>query len=148
VEVILPALMLSGLLLGDSIRFQVVVPDSVSLGEPVPITLRLTNRTHRTVTLYLQGRPIAFDVTVHAKDGSIVWRRLHGKVVSAILAVRHLEPGGTLEFEELWPQVTNRGDPVSPGEYTVTGALSTDQPRPLESAPSTFRITPRSRPPA
>lgn len=140
--------MLSGLLLGDSISFQVVVPDSVSIGEPVPIVLRLTNRTDRPLTLYLQGRPIAFDLTIRASDGSIVWRRLEGEVVSAILAVQMLEPGATLEFEEQWRQVSNRGASVLPGEYTVTGALPTDKPRPLVSAPTSFRITPSSRRPS
>jgi Intracellular proteinase inhibitor len=142
------ALMLSGLLLGDSISFQVVVPDSVPVGEPVLIVLRLTNRTDRPLTLYLQGRPIAFDITVRAGDGSIVWRRLEGEVVSAILAVQTLEPGATLEFTEHWRQVSNRGVPIRPGEYTVTGALPTDKPQPLVSEPTSFRITPRSRRPA
>lgn len=134
--------MLSSLLLGDSIRFQVVVPESVRVGEPVPIVLRLTNTADRPLTLYLQGRPIAFDVTVRRSDRSIVWRRLEGQVVSAILAVRQLEPGGTLEFEERWRQVSNDGKPVSPGEYSVTGSLPTDRPTPLESSPASLRIVP------
>lgn len=134
--------MLSGLLLGDSVKFQVVVSDSVRLGEPVPIMLRLTNTADRPITLYLQGRPLAFDVTVRRKDGSIVWRRLEGQVVSAILAVRQLKPGGALEFEEVWGQISNDGKPVSPGEYSVTGALPTDAPTPLETSPASLRIVP------
>jgi hypothetical protein len=140
--VTLAALMLSGLLLGDSISFQVVVPDSVRVGEPVPIVLRLTNTADRPHTLYLLGRPLAFDVTVRRKDRTIVWRRLEGQVVSAILAVRQLEPGGALEFEEVWRQVSNDGQPVSPGEYSVTGALPTDRPTPLETSPASVRIVP------
>jgi hypothetical protein len=136
----LAALMLSGLLLGDSISFQVVVPDSVRVGEPVPITLRLTNTGDRAVTLYLQGRPIAFDIAVRRSGGDTVWRRLEGQVVSAILAVQTLEPGATLEFQDLWRQVSNVGEPVPPGEYTVTGALPTDAPTPLRTPPSSLRI--------
>ncbi len=135
-------LLLSGVLLGDSMKFQVVVPDSARVGEPVRIVLRLSNTGNRPITLYLQGRPVAFDVTIRRRDGSVVWRRLEGQVVSAILAVQELEPGAVLEFEEHWRQLSNDGKPVSPGEYSVTGALPTDAPSPLETAPASFRIVP------
>ena len=76
----------------------------------MPVTLRLTNTGREQLTVYLQGRPIAFDLTVRHLDGTIVWRRLEGQVVSAILAVRQLEPGASLEFEEVWRQVSNTGE--------------------------------------
>ena len=62
-------LLLSGVLLGDSMKFQVVVPDSARVGEPVRIVLRLSNTGNRPITLYLQGRPVAFDVTIRRRDG-------------------------------------------------------------------------------
>ena len=92
----------------------------------MPVTLRLTNTGRDPLTVYLQGRPIAFDLTVRNLDGTIVWRRLEGAVVPAILAVRQLEPGASLEFEEVWRQVSNAGETVPPGDYRVTGALPTD----------------------
>ena len=109
---------------------------------PVPVTLRLTNTGREPLTVYLQGRPIAFDLTVRRLDGTIVWRRLEGEVVSAILAVRRLEPGASLEFEEVWRQVSNTGDAVPPGDYRITGSLSTDAPEPLQTSPALLRIVP------
>ncbi|MGH7534566.1 MAG: BsuPI-related putative proteinase inhibitor, partial [Gemmatimonadales bacterium] len=85
------------LMAGDSMSFQIVVPDSVRVGEPVAITLRLTNTGDRPLTLNLLGRPIAFDVTVRRSDGTVVWQRLKGAVVSQILAVRTLQSGTSLE---------------------------------------------------
>jgi hypothetical protein len=136
------ALALSLVSVADSMRFEIVVPDSVRVGEPVPVTLRLTNTGSKQLTVYLLGRPIAFDLTVRRLDGTVVWRRLEGEVVPAILAVRQLEPGATLEFEEVWPQVSNAGEAVPPGDYRVTGALPTDAPKPLQTSPALLRIVP------
>ena len=136
------ALVLSLATVADSMRFEIVLPDSVRAGEPVPVTLRLTNTGHEPLTVYLQGRPIAFDLTVRRLDGAVVWQRLEGEVVSAILAVRQLEPGASLEFEEVWRQVSNTGEAVPPGDYHVTGALLTDEPKPLETSPALLRIVP------
>jgi uncharacterized protein (DUF58 family) len=126
----------------DGMRFEIVLPASVHVGEPVPITLRLTNTERERVTVYLQGRPIAFDLTVRRLDGTLVWRRLEGEVVSAILAVRHVEPGASLEFAEVWRQVSNTGEDVPPGDYRVTGTLPTDAPKPLQSSAAVLRILP------
>jgi hypothetical protein len=136
------ALILSLTTAADSMRFEIVLPDSVRVGEPVPVTLRLTNTGREPLTVYLQGRPIAFDLTVRRLDGTIVWRRLEGEVVSAILAVRQLEPGASLEFEEVWRQVSNAGEAVPPGDYRVTGAVPTDAPEPLETSAALLRIVP------
>ncbi|MGH7584844.1 MAG: BsuPI-related putative proteinase inhibitor [Gemmatimonadales bacterium] len=133
--------MLSGALLGDTLTFQVTAPDSVRAGEPVPIALRLANTSGRPLQLYLQGRPLAFDITIRGPDGTIVWRRLEGATVSAILAVRVLEPGASLTFEDTWDQASKHGAPIPPGEYTVTGSLPTDRD-PLETPPTRLRIVP------
>jgi hypothetical protein len=136
------ALALSLATVSDSMRFEIVLPDSVRAGEPVTVTLRLTNTGREQLTVYLQGRPIAFDLTIRRLDGAIVWRRLEGQMVSAILAVRQLEPGASLEFEEVWHQVSNSGESVPPGDYRVTGALPTDEPEPLQTSPALLRILP------
>lgn len=133
--------LLSGVLLGDSLRFQVVAPDSVRSGQPVPIILRLVNSGDKPATVYLQGRPIAFDIAIRGTDGAVVWRRLEGQVVSAILAVRELAPGEALTFADTWRQADNAGGPVPPGEYTVTGSLATDR-EPLLTPPARIRIVP------
>ena len=61
--------------LPDSMRFEIVVPKAVRQGEPVPVTLRLTITADRALTLYLQGRPTAFDIIVKNEAGAVVWGR-------------------------------------------------------------------------
>ena len=65
-------LMLYSLLLKDSVAFRVELPPAAHVGDPVPVVLRLTNRTERSLTLALQGRPLAFDATVSGSDHAIV----------------------------------------------------------------------------
>jgi hypothetical protein len=67
---------------------------------------------------------------------------LGGKMVSAILAVRELEPGATLKFQEVWRQVSNTGEAVPPGDYRVTGTLPTDALEPLQTLPALLKIVP------
>ena len=104
--------------------------------------LRLTNTGQDPLTVYLLGRPTAFDVTIRRLDGRTVWRRLEGEVVSAILGVRELAPGAVLEFDEVWAQTSNTGEPVPPGDYRVVGVLPTDGPEPLQTSPALLRIVP------
>jgi hypothetical protein len=102
----------------------------------------LTNLGRRPVTAYLQGRPVAFDVIVSLHDGSVVWRRLKGAVVTAVLQVRTLAPGEVLEFRDTWRQRTNSGAPVGPGEYLVVGVLPADPPAELRTHAARLRILP------
>ena len=134
------AFVLYSLLLQDSVAFRVHAPASVRAGEPVPIELILTNRTERGITLYLQGRPVAFDITVTAEDGRVVWRRLKGQVVSAILAVRELGPAESLTFEAVWDGHRPDGSPAPAGSYRITGSLPTDKPEALTTLPAPLRI--------
>lgn len=124
-------------------RFDVAAPSEVRQGEPVPVTLRLANTADRPLMLYLQGRPTAFDIIVKNAAGAVVWRRLEGQTITAILGVRTLAPGETLAFEDVWPQRGGPGHAVPPGLYTITGALLTDQPEPLLTPPATIRVLPR-----
>jgi hypothetical protein len=135
------ALSLLSLLLG-SMTLDIVVPACVRVGEGVPITLRLTNADQRAADVYLQGRPAAFDIVITRRDGTPVWRRLEGAVVPAVLQVRSLAPGAVLEFHDTWPQRTNRGAAVGPGDYLVTGVLPTDPPAELRTRPARLRILP------
>jgi hypothetical protein len=133
------ALMVAAVLRQDSLSFRVEAPATAHAGEAVPIVLRLTNRTGRPVTLTLQGRPLAYDVTVTAETGALVWRRLEGQVVSAILAVRTLAPGASLTFEAVWDG-QDHGRPAHPGRYLVGGRLPTDTPSGLVAQPAELRV--------
>jgi Intracellular proteinase inhibitor len=132
--------MLYSLLLQDSVAFRVELPSAAHAGEPVPIVLRLTNRTEQALTLALQGRPLAFDVTVTGPDGAIVWRRLEGAVVQSILAVRTLAPAESLTFEAVWDGRRRDGTPSPPGRYLVAGKLLTDTPEGLVTRPASLEV--------
>ncbi len=125
----------------DSLTITLDVPREVRSGEAVPIALHVTNATSQPLTLYLRGRPIAFDLIVTASDGRVIWRRLEGAIGSMVLQVRTLAPGEALELRDRWLQKTNAGAAVPPGEYVVTGQILTDKPQPLVTAPAKLRIS-------
>ena len=136
----LETLVLYSLLLQDSVAFRVELPPAAHAGQPVPVVLRLTNRTERPLTLTLQGRPLAFDVTVTGPDGAIIWRRLEGAVVQSILAVRTLAPAESLTFEAVWDGRGRDGSPAPPGRYLVAGTLLTDTPEGLGTRPAPLEL--------
>jgi hypothetical protein len=123
-------------------RLQISVPARVRAGEPVPVTLTVTNQSDVPLTLHLMGRPEAFDVVVRRAGGEVVWRRLEGATIAMILRVETLAPGDSLRFEDVWLHRTNAGIPVEPGDYTVTGELPTARPGPLRTSPAPLHIDP------
>lgn len=105
----------------------------------MPIVLRAENVSGEILELYLQGRTIAFDVVVTDADEHVVWRRLEGEIVPAILRIETLEPGAVLELEARWDQRSNAGEPVAPGRYTVRGEVLAEGD-PLVTPTAGFRI--------
>ncbi|HZM26076.1 MAG TPA: BsuPI-related putative proteinase inhibitor [Gemmatimonadales bacterium] len=136
------SLLLAAALVTDSMTLDVSVPHNVRAGEPVALAIHLTNSGTAPMTLYLRGRPAAFDLIVTDTRGKIVWRRLENAVTSMALQVRELAAGESLTFEDVWSQRTNAGAVVQPGEYRVKGQLLTDTDTPLETPLRSFRITP------
>ncbi|MBI4408602.1 MAG: hypothetical protein HY561_02760 [Gemmatimonadetes bacterium] len=126
---------------GDSLQVVLSAPTRVQVGEPVRITLRVRNVGPKRLDLGLLGREIAFDFLVARKDGVVVWRRLEGEMIPAILQLRTLAPGEALELADVWDQRTNQGERVGPGEYTIRGELPTDEPEPLRAGPVRLTIT-------
>jgi hypothetical protein len=128
----------------ESLRLETDVPPEVRVGVPVPITLRAVNTGARPLELYLMGRSPTFDMTIARSDGVVVWRRLEEQTVQAILQLRILAPGETLELRHDWDQRTTRGQPVDAGTYVVRGALLTDA-QPLRTPAAPLRIVARAR---
>ncbi len=127
---------------GSGIQLRLLAPARVVVGEPVPVTLRIENAGGRPATLYLQGRPPAFDITVHDASGRQVWRRLEGAIVAMVLGIRELAPGESLELEDIWRQTDAAGHPVPPGRYRLTGLLPGEPGSGLRSAPARLDILP------
>jgi intracellular proteinase inhibitor BsuPI len=127
----------------ESLRLETDVPAQVRVGEGVPITLRATNAGPKPLELYLMGRSPTFDVVITGPKGAVIWRRLEGQTVQAILQLRTLAPGETLELRDHWDQRSRRGQPVGPGTYVVQGTLITDA-QPLRTPAVTLRIVART----
>jgi hypothetical protein len=123
----------------DSLRLSVDVRPVAGVGELIPISLHIENTTDRTLDLYLRGRTIAFDLIVTDAAGGVVWRRLEGEIIPAILRIEPLPASESLNFEAVWDQRTNAGEPVEPGVYTVHGELLTEAD-PLVTPPEAIQI--------
>ena len=119
---------------------EIELPSSVSIGTPVPVTLRVRNTGTGPAELALTGRPIAFDIVVERTDGTEVWSRLHGETVSMMLQVTILQPGESLEFKHSWDQHDNDRQAVPAGTYTVRGSLAAPD-RELRSEPRRLVIS-------
>ena len=115
-------------------------PAAVAHGEAVDVVLRVRNDTPRTVELGLRGRDPTFDVVVADASGRIVWRRLEGAALLAILQLRALAPGEEMVLRARWDGRTRGGEPASPGEYAVHALLHTDEAVPLSTRPVPLRV--------
>jgi len=111
------------------------VPGTLPVGEPVVFTLRLLYTGTDERDAYLRGRDITFDIMVTRDDGAMVWRRLRGAVVPAILHVQTFAPGQSVELRDVWRGCN------APGEYAAVGSILTDG-EPLRSRIARFRVTP------
>jgi hypothetical protein len=123
----------------DSLAIALEAPAALAGGRSAIITIRLTNPTDRTLDLSLRGREIAFDLIVSREDGTVVWRRLEGEVVPAILRLEQLAPGGELALEAIWDGRDQRGRTLLPGNYALRGEVLTDA-APLATPQRRFRI--------
>jgi hypothetical protein len=115
-------------------------PETVSAGATIPITMRIANTSSEPLELYLHGREATYDFIVTSSDGDIVWRRLEGQTVQAILRVDVLAPGQALELRESWNQRDNAGKRVAPGSYYIRGTLLGEGSSALESPVVPLRI--------
>jgi hypothetical protein len=124
----------------EQIRLDIEAPQRLPRGEPVPITLIIGNTSDRHVDLYVTGRPVAFDIVITSADGTVVWRRLEGQTIAAILQVLELRPHSTFELRDDWMQRTNKGVAVEPGRYKIVGELIMERQGSLVSRPANLEI--------
>jgi hypothetical protein len=124
-------------------RLRLEAPDTVHAGAPVGIALLVEHPGPDALELYLQGRSATFDVEVRDAAGQVVWRRLEGKVLQAIIQLRVLWPGERFVLHASWNQRDRDGVAVPPGEYRLRGLLLTDAPEPLATDDVTVRLLPR-----
>jgi hypothetical protein len=117
------------------------VPAGGRVGEPVPLKVKVQNTSNGPTEVTFGGRP-AYDFAVTKPDGLEVWRWSHGQGIQAILELKTLKPGETVEFVAEWEQRDNEGQPVPAGTYWVRGVVHLEPPERLETAPKSLRISP------
>ena len=126
----------------DSLRLALELPARVRAGEEITIVLQATNVTDRTLELYLQGREPTADVVVRTSSDRVVWHRLAGGAVAAILRLEPLAPDATLTVRVTWTQVGDDGAPIAPGVYEVSAQLLAERPDALQFPPAWIEIVP------
>lgn len=113
-------------------------------GRPVSLSLVVEHPGPDALELFLQGRSATFDVEVRDAAGALVWRRLEGAVLQAILQLRVLWPGERFVLHASWDQRDQAGALVPPGEYRLRGFLLTDAPEPLATDEVTVNLGERA----
>lgn len=97
-------------------------PDSVQAGTQVEFRLVVTNESSKPVDLHLHGREPTMDVEVTHKNGNVVWRRLEGEIIPAVLHLYTLARGAHLYVDAMW-DLRVEGEAVTPGEYILSASL-------------------------
>ena len=123
----------------DPLRLELLMPAHVRAGERLPIRLRVQNVSGRAIDLYLRGRAPTFDVLVARPSGEVVWRRLEGEIIPAIVHLHPLAPGERLEIETAWDQRAQNGRAAGAGDYVATGLLLVEG-EPLRTPSASFTV--------
>jgi len=107
-------------------------------GEPVPLTLTVTNASRSLVTLqFSSGQQYDFEVQ---HEGKIIWRWSADRMFTQALTSFTLGPKENKTFAVTWKQQDNEGKPVSGGGYEAVGTLTTMQQPRLRSQRLKLRI--------
>lgn len=125
----------------DSLSLELVATSPVRFGEKVRFTLRAQNLSGRRLDLYLRGRISLFDVVVR-RDKEVVWQRLEGEIIPAIVHVKTVAPKERWELSAEWDQRTKDGTAVGAGEYSAQGLLLVEG-EPLATPVAPLRIVER-----
>jgi hypothetical protein len=95
-------------------------------GSAVAFTFTLHNPGPAPAELYLRGREPVLDVTIRDPEGELIWQRLAGAMIPAIIRLEQLAAGADLVVSCRWDGFRQDGVRAVPGEYEATGALLTD----------------------
>jgi hypothetical protein len=95
-----------------------------SLGEPVNLTLTITNISNQTINFTHTG--LDFDFQVYNDTNNQVYQWSNFKAIAQFIAIVPLHAGESMSANFTWLQTCNfnaqvEGDPVSPGTYNIIG---------------------------
>jgi hypothetical protein len=113
--------------------------DDILVGEPITLTLRVTNTSSAPQRLDFSGDIAAFTVR-SSLSNQVVWESSHasGGSTSHLLFV----PGETKTFSVVWDQTDGGGAAVAPGVYLIAARLlARGAPLGLSADPGEAMIT-------
>ena len=94
------------------------LPIGVPYGEPLPMTLSITNGSDSQIErTYNSGQ--RYDFVLLDGTGTEVWRWSHDMAFIEIILQETLDPGEKVTYREVWNQQTNGGEQVEPGIYEL-----------------------------
>jgi hypothetical protein len=107
-----------------------------AMGEPIVMTLEVTNKADRTVTLTF---PTAQRYDFIIKKGKqTIWQWSAGRMFAQVVGRYELAPGDTISYEYTWDQTGADGTKPGLGAYTIEGLLMLSPP--FRVGPKTFGI--------
>jgi hypothetical protein len=106
-----------------------------SVGEPINVTLTITNTSNQTLNFYYSAW--SFDFLVYNATNKNIYQWSSFQVFPQFIADLQFSPGESLTRVLVWPQTCNKtmsseGIPVSPGTYYIVGLASSPK---LQTAP-------------
>ena len=95
-----------------------------SLGEPVNLTLTITNISNQTINFMHSG--LDFDFRVYNGTNNVVYQWSNFRGIAQFIMIVPLHAGESRSANFTWLQTCNfnasvEGDPVSPGTYNIIG---------------------------
>jgi hypothetical protein len=119
-----------------AIKVEISLAKSAYLpGDPVAVTMRVTNVSAAPVVLTTRGQQ--YDVIVRQR-GALVWQWSHDKGFAQVIQEFRLAPSEMRTFQVTWDQRDLQGRSVEAGGYEISGVYMGAQP----SGPRTVDIGP------
>ena len=109
---------------GDLELTMTLAQTAYSSGEPVNLTLTITNISSQTINFTDTG--LNFDFQVYNDTNNVVFQWSNFQAIPQFVAIEPLPAGGSVSANFTWLQTCNfnvnvQGDPVSPGTYFIVG---------------------------
>ena len=109
---------------------------SYAVGEPIVMTIEVTNKAERTITLTFPSAQ-RYDFIVK-KGKETIWQWSAGRMFAQVVGRYEIAPGETLAYEYTWDQAAQDGTKPGLGAYTIEGLLMLSPP--FRVGPKTFGI--------
>lgn len=91
-------------------------------GEPINITLTITNISNQTINFTYTGQN--FDFLVYNDTNNLIYQWSKGRAFPMYVTILPLKPQQNVTATYVWPQTSNNQtneNPVSPGTYNIVG---------------------------